>query len=74
MSSRITSVAGLPVCSQYLSRLLASFDAKFIVIRLTAHFLFMLKQINRVIVTSNPDFTFPNESNLNSGDTKMPVQ
>jgi hypothetical protein len=29
------------------------------VIRLTAHFLFMLKQINRVIIPSNPDFTFP---------------
>lgn len=67
MSSLITSVAGLPVCSQYFSRFLASFDARFIVIRLTAHFLFMLKQINRVIITSNPDFTFQMESNRNFG-------
>ncbi len=59
MSSLITSVAGLPVCSQYFSRFLASLDAKFTVIRLTAHFLFMLKQLNRVLITSKPDFTFP---------------
>ena len=58
MSSRITSVAGLPVCSQYFSRLLASFDVKFMVIRLTAHFLFILKDVNRVIIASDFHFTF----------------
>jgi hypothetical protein len=53
ISSLITSVAGLPVCSQYFSRFLASLDARFMVIRLTAHFLFMLQQVNCVIFALN---------------------
>ncbi len=40
INSRITSVAGLPVIEQYFSNLSASTDAKLIVSRLVAHFLF----------------------------------
>jgi len=42
MSSRITSVTGLPVSSQNFSSFSTSYDAKFIVRRLVAHFLFIV--------------------------------
>jgi hypothetical protein len=40
INSRITSVAGRPVIEQYFSNLSASPDARLIVSRLVAHFLF----------------------------------
>jgi hypothetical protein len=42
ISSRMTSVAGLPVCWQYFSSFSASCVAKFTVIRFTAHFLLVI--------------------------------
>lgn len=54
ISSRTTSVAGLHVCLQYFSRFSASSDAKLIVIRLTAHFLFIiLPEIKQIKKRSN---------------------
>lgn len=41
ISSRITSVAGLPVIEQYCSSFCASLEVRFMVSRLAAHFLFM---------------------------------
>ena len=43
ISSRITSVAGLPVWSQYEASFSASIAAKFKVILLVVHFLFILE-------------------------------
>jgi hypothetical protein len=40
INSRITSVAGRPVIEQYFSNFSASPDARLIVSRLVAHFLF----------------------------------
>jgi hypothetical protein len=48
INSRITSVAGLPVLAQYFSSFSLSADARFIVIRLTAHFLFMTCSIDQI--------------------------
>lgn len=45
ISSRITSDTGLPVWVQKFSNFLTSYDARFTVIRLAAHFLFIVKHL-----------------------------
>ncbi len=44
ISSRTTSVAGLPVLEQYVSNFSTSPDVRLIVSRFTAHFLFIIEQ------------------------------
>lgn len=55
ISSRITSVAGLPVCSQYFSSFSASCVARLTVMRLTAHFLFVIIMLFAVYFRSSKE-------------------